>query len=110
MGVMKGKKQPKKQDDESFEDIFLPLVMTDPRAMEKTMFDLTRLLGQQEFASEKEMITALDGSTPKHSWHISNTEAVLGRTRNYAPLLIIIRSSLVTCWAESACRSNLHPL
>jgi tetratricopeptide (TPR) repeat protein len=52
---MKRKKQSGKVEDESLEDLFFASMPPDPRAIEKTMFDLTRILDQHEFASEKEL-------------------------------------------------------
>ena len=52
---MARKKQPKIAADEELGDVFFPPMPMDPRAIEKTMFDLGRIIDQHDFASEKEL-------------------------------------------------------
>jgi CDP-diacylglycerol pyrophosphatase len=52
---MAGKKRPKNAEDKDIGGIYLPPVPTDPRAIEKTIFDLGRVINQHDFASEKEL-------------------------------------------------------
>ncbi len=42
-------------EDEEIESPFLPPVILDPRALEKTMYDLTRIINQHDFNSEEEL-------------------------------------------------------
>lgn len=44
-----------KAEDEEIESPFLPPVILDPRALEKTMYDLTRIINQHDFNSEEEL-------------------------------------------------------
>ncbi|MBX7252706.1 MAG: hypothetical protein K1X50_12040 [Candidatus Promineofilum sp.] len=44
-----------KAEDEEIESPFLPPVILDPRALEKTMYDLTRIINQHDFDSEEEL-------------------------------------------------------
>lgn len=52
---MAGKKRPKNAEDEDLGSFLLPPMSMDPRAIEKTMFDLGRIIDQHDFASEKEL-------------------------------------------------------
>lgn len=49
------KKAKAEAEDEEIESPFLPPVILDPRALEKTMYDLTRIINQHDFNSEEEL-------------------------------------------------------
>jgi len=54
---MAGKKRNKKDQDDALDldNLMLPPLLRDPRAVEKTLFDLGKILDQHEFASEEEL-------------------------------------------------------
>ena len=60
-----------KAEDEEIESPFLPPVILDPRALEKTMYDLTRIINHHDFNQRSPLATRMKPSitslTPCHS-------------------------------------------
>ena len=52
---MAGKKRSSKTEDDDLEGISFPPIFADPRGAEKALFELGKILAQQNFASEKEL-------------------------------------------------------
>ena len=52
---MAGKKRSKKAEDDDLEAVNLPPIFADPIGAEKALFELGKILDQQDFSSEKEL-------------------------------------------------------